>query len=233
MRIVCLTSNGYINCIEPFAYYWNRFAGTLRRVTVACYDVQPQNLPDNFDVLSIGEQADYSWSTGLAKLLTMIDDEVVLLMLEDYFLTFPLGWGVVEDLYRLFDYSYVVKVDLSDDRFKAAHIERGIYHTSQMIEPCPEAPYQASLQAALWRTKFLYSLLEPAENAWQFEKRATKRIQKMQQQGQHLQILGTALPPLVYANAVGGAGGKPGVIEAKHMPDWMWQECVAKGWAHG
>lgn len=243
MKIICLASNQYINCVEPFAYYFNRFSGDDRRpVSVACYDEKPPNLPDNFEVIEIGAQSDYSWSTGLAKLLTLIDDEIILLMLEDYFLSKAVNWRVVESLLGLMQHDHdVIKCDLSDDRQKFACDRLGYFWGAEYLVSGVNTPFQASLQAALWRKDTLYSLLEPAENAWAFEKNGTKRlIAKRNEMSdprfnfcQRLHVIGTMNPPMQYANAVGGQGGKPGVIEAKHMPDWMWEECVAKGWAHG
>lgn len=231
MRIVCLTSNGYINCIEPFAYYWNKFAGTLRQVTVVCYDILPEGLPDNFHVVSVGKQANHTWSTGLEKFLDSIKDDTILLMLDDYFLTSKLDWHRVEELHRLFLYSNVVKIDLTDDRLKVPFIDHGIYGSSEIIESTIDAPFQTSVQAALWRVNFLVTSLARAENAWQYEKNGTERVREARKYGFNGQILGAKQSSLYYANAVGGEGHKPGVIEAKHMPPWMFEECVAKGWA--
>lgn len=242
MRIVCLTSNGYINCIEPFAYYWNKFDPDRHPVTVAHYDVAPTNLPDNFDLIEIGRQADYAWSGGLLKLLDMIDDPLIMLLLEDYFLIEPVKWRVVNSLISLMTHDTdVMKCDLTDDRLIWNYKESGYFHAAAMVTSVPTEPFQASLQAALWQKDTLKQFLDPNEDAWQFEKNGTKRIIAAREAlsdsrfkfSQHLHVMGTRDHPVRYANAVGGAGNKPGVIEAKHMPAWMFEECVAKGWAHG
>lgn len=232
MRIVCLTSNDYINCLEPFAYYWNKFAGDRRQVTVAHYDVAPTHLPDNFEMIEIGKQADYSWSSGLRKALEVVNDEVVLLLLEDYFMCAPVDWGRIDELEFWMQHAWLTvgKVDLTGDRLKTPHT----VVSADLVRSNLDAPFQASLQAALWQSELLRLLLNASENAWQFEKHATNRLSEIRHQGRYTGgILGTRCPAMSYANAVGGAGGKPGVIEAKHMPRWMFEECVAKGWAHG
>lgn len=234
MRIVVLTSNQYHNCLPPFAHFWNKFAGTLRRVTVACYDAPVPELPPNFDALRIGNQADYTWSAGLLKFLDMIEDDVILLMLEDYFIEYAIGWQGIDDLRRLFDYGSIQKIDLSGDRQKVEFIERDIYSNFLLIESVDSSPYQASVQAALWRTSFLKRILAPHETAWQFEKYGTKRIIDQRQRGMPTQILGTLnVHPMYYINAVGGEGNFPGQITEKYMPQWMRDECRAKGWTHG
>lgn len=235
MRIVVLTSNLYHPVLEPFAYYWNTFAGDERRVTVVCYDAPLPTLPDNFNVLRIGQQVDYTWSAGLFRALDMLDTDVILLTLEDYFLINQPNWPLIDECADLLTHrGEVVKVDLSDDRLKHDYlIDRTLKH-GQLIRNADAAPFQTSLQAAIWRTNFLRRFLGPSENPWEFEKRGTKRVIAERQAGAFRGlVLGCKTPPLVYANACGGAGTKPGLIQAKHMPPWQYAECVARGWAHG
>lgn len=235
MRIVCLTSNEYVNCLEPFAHYWNRFAGADRRVTVMGYDVLPSALPPNFDAVSLGCQSDYTWSAGLLRVLDLIRDDVVLLLLEDYFLTESVDWTPIDALtdYYLVKNTHVVKIDLTDDRLKVGHALCAKYAGLDIILSIHNTPFQTSLQAALWRKSFLQQFLALDESAWQFEKNGTRRvIAARRRKVFDGVILGTMTPPMTYANAVGGEGHKPGVIEAKHMPAWMWDECIEKGWAN-
>jgi hypothetical protein len=232
VRIVCLTSNDYINCLVPFAHYWNRFAGADRGVTVVCYERLPEGLPKNFDVVMIGQQSEYTWSSGLLRFLRLIGDEVILLMLEDYFLSAPPHWDRIDELdwWMAQTPYHVAKIDLSGDRLKTPHRVLG----ADLVSSTLDAPFQASVQAALWNVEFLRQMLDASENAWQFEEKGTKRIEALRRSGHYVDgILGTRTPSMGYANAVGGAGHKPGVIEPKHMPGWMWQECIEKGWAHG
>jgi hypothetical protein len=237
VKIVCLTSNGYINCLQPFAYYWNRFTSDEEfgayPVTVACYDVLPEGLPENFEVLSIGKQADYTWSAGLLRLLDQIEDDVILLMLEDYFLTEPVdSWKLTAIANYIGRFESVVKFDLTNDRLKSAHYNGGGIPGIDMIESAEDASFQTSLQAAFWRTSFLRRFAVPPENAWQFEKKGTYRvIAAREAETFDGVIMGTTDPPMQYANAVGGEGNHPGEITTKYMPVWMRDECVAKGWA--
>lgn len=186
-------------------------------------------------MIEIGTQADHTWSSGLLKLLDMFDDEILMLVLDDYFLTEPVNWRDVESLLALMKFDDgVAKIDLTDDRLKVEHTPSFTWQSvDRLICSASNAPFQTSLQAALWRTDFLKRFLDASEDAWQFEKHGTRRVISARQHDTDRLILGTTDPPMRYANGVGGQGGKPGVIEARHMPAWMWEECVAKGWAHG
>ena len=160
MKIVCLTSNGYVNCIEPFAHYWNRFAGSDRRVTVVGYDVAPAALPDNFDWLSLGRQADFTWSSGLLKALDLVHDDVVMLLLEDYFLSERVDWPLIDECADLMRWrTEILKIDLSDDRLKHPYRLHRPLNNGRLIENADDAPFQTSVQAALWKTELLRRFL--------------------------------------------------------------------------
>lgn len=210
-------------------HYFNRFAGADTQVIIAGYDaLPPVGLPDNAEFVSIGNQADYTWSAGLKKLTYWLSDYVILL-LEDYWITAPVDWGVAATLHQGMLYNEnIVKIDLSDDRLKLPHVEIA----PGIVQGEWNAPFQTSVQAALWRTEFLCQFLDDNESVWEFEKNGTRRVIAKRQTGEFSgAILGLKTPLLQYANMVGGMGAKPGVIEAKHCPDWMWQECLEKGWA--
>lgn len=232
MRIVVLTSNQYHNCLPPFAHFWNKFAGADRRVTVACYDAPLPELPPNFDVLRIGNQVDYTWSAGLLKFLDMVDDDVILLMLEDYFLTEAVDWTLIDECADLVRYrTEILKIDLTNDRMKHPYRLHRPVGNARLVENDEDAPFQTSLQAALWKPDLLKQFLHLSENAWQFEKKGTKRvIQHLEQHPASVWVFGTDLPPMRYINAVGGEGNFPGQITEKYMPQWMRDECRAKGW---
>ena len=236
MITVCLTSNKYHKVLVPFAHYRNKFAGSEHDVIVACYDAPLPPLPPNFTPVRIGAQSAYDWSAGLERLLDelLLRQELILLLLEDYLLKEPVDWNRVHqsEAMMIAD-DRIGKFDLTDDRRKLAHSRV----QDNVILSDSETRFQTSLQAAIWRTDTLYQLLRVGESPWQFEKLGTDRwIEKRKSAESAWRddpgnlIYGWLDPPMWYANAVGGAGGKPGQIEAKHMPDWMWRECVQNGW---
>lgn len=233
MKTVVLTSNLYHALLTPFAYYWQRYSG-YQPVTVVCYDAPLPELPVNFSVVRVGKQAEMNWSLGLIEFLNSIDDELILLMLEDYFLDIHVNWKTVETIEELMRFPCIGKVDLTDDRLKLGFRDFGCYNGIHLVSTDEDAPFQTSLQAAIWRKQFLWECLSDGETPWEFEKHGTNRlIRRRQTSSRTPLIFGTREKPLSYANACGGMGNKPGVIERKHMPPAMWQECIEKGWAHG
>lgn len=224
MHAVCLTSNNYIHCVKPFAYLWDKFFGLP--CLVAGYDVQPAELPPGFEFLSIGAQADYTWSAGVLRLLDLIPDEVFILVLEDYFLSEQVDVEAVASLAELIQRrADVAKIDLTDDRLKVGHVSYGRFRHVSLIRSVDDAPFQMSVQAAIWRKGFLRAYLDPEENAWRAEKIGTRRIVDARMQGlERRLILGARTPPMRYVNAIGGEGTMPGTWARHRFPTWMLEE---------
>jgi len=227
LEVVVLTSNNYLCCLPPFAYLFNQFWGKEQPVKVVRYEIRPHNLPANFANYAIGKQADYSWSSGLIKYLKDHEGDLILLMLEDYFLD---GRVNVDEVKRAWDcithFPEVAKIDLTNDRLKVPHSR----WDDRFIQSAPDAPFQASLQAAIWRKDFLLRFLDPKEDAWQFEKLGTKRVIAAREAGKFDGlILGFKQPPMSYINAVGGEGGNSDKWDRKKFPSWMWSELAGRG----
>lgn len=226
---VILTSNKYLRCLPPFAYLFNKF-WPGQSAKVVRYEVRPPSLPANFTNYAIGKQADYTWSSGLLKYLDDHQGGLILLMLEDYFIN-----GAVRELAIKGAWGYmlanpkIAKIDLSDDRLKVPHTIHKDTITQSLIQSAPDAPFQTSLQAAIWRVDFLRRFLDPKEDAWQFEKHGTRRVIAAREAGTFDGlILGFKNPPMSYINAIGGEGGNPGLWDNKKIPPWMVEELSRK-----
>lgn len=224
---VVLTSNNYLRCLPPFAYLFNKFWSKEQAVKVVRYEIRPHNLPANFTNYAIGKQGDYTWSSGLIKFLNDYQGDLILLMLEDYFLDRRVETGMIEWAWgHMLHHPEIAKFDLTNDRLKVAH-ER---HTDQIIKSASGAAFQTSVQAAIWRKDFLLRFLDPKENAWQFEKQGTRRVIEAREKGElEGLILGFRQPPMSYINAVGGEGQNSDKWDHKKFPSDMWNELAGRG----
>ncbi len=239
MEVIVLTSNEYLHCLHPFAYLFNKFWGATQPVKVVRYEHRPRGLSGNFSNFSIGVQANYTWSSGLIKYLHHHNEPLVLLMLEDYFIDKPVDTETIKGAWEYMKQNpSVAKIDLSGDRYKVAHT----FFQDTFIISKTDAPFQTSVQAAIWRKDFLLQFLEPSENAWQFEKKGTKRVIEARQSGEFDglilgysdgQLLGHKESPLSYVNAKGGEGTQPDKWDFKKIPEWMVKELRIKGVLNG
>jgi len=226
--VVVLTSNRYVHCIPPFAYLFNKFWDAGQQVKIVRYDVRPPKTSGNFSNFAIGVQDEYTWSSGLIKYLHYHPGDLILLMLEDYFVDKPVNTKLIKKLWQYMgQHEGIVKIDLTDDRLKMPHrvYNPPLHYDEDLIVSEDNAPFQTSLQAAIWRKDFLLQFLDPTENPWQFEKKGTKRIVQARLSGDFDGlILGCKRPPLSYINAKGGEGKNPEAWDFKKMPQWMAQE---------
>jgi len=227
MNIYVLTSNEYLKCLPGFAYLFNKFWSETQAVKVVRYEIRPQGLPRNFTNYAIGAQSRHSWSSGVVKWLSDTPDDIILLVLEDYYLTKPVDGAAIGGLYQMMvDDKSIAKIDLSGDRMKFAHREYNDY----LVASQDNAGFQTSLQAALWRRDYLRLFLRPGETPWQFEKKGTSRVKRARKAGTFDgKILGVKKPLLNYVNAVGGEGSKPGVFDKRKFPPGIWAQLEGRG----
>lgn len=232
MHVYVLTSNRYMRCLPPFAYLFNKFWGAQQAVTVVGYDERPPRLPSNFGFMQLGVQDQYTWAGGALRMLDLIPDEPFILMLEDYFLSADVNVPQVHGMARYMHANEgVVKIDLTDDRLKVLHTSWEPVQDHPMVVSHDEAPFQMSVQAAIWRPSFMRRFLNDKENAWMSEKNGTRRIIKARQEGKfNGVILGSEHPPVTYINAIGGEGNMPDVWALKRFPGWMRVDLEARGW---
>lgn len=166
------------------------------------------------------------------KLCSLLDDQHLTVLLEDYWLDRPVDLGL---LYHLEGYmrnnSQIVKIDLTNDRVKLEHTAWNDPDApTPLILSGPETLFQASTQAAIWDRRFLWRFLSEKESAWEYEKRATKRMIEARKRGTFDGlILGCQVPPVSYVNVCGGEGTMPEVWALKRMPMWMQNEMKASG----
>lgn len=231
MNLYVMVSNKYIHCLPPFGYLFAKYWGTSQPVTVVGYEARPTKiLPRNFHFVSIGKQETHTFSSGLMTFFSRVRDDYFMLMLEDYFLDFPVRRATIDQCEQvMLDNPDVVKIDLTDDRQRFEHEETdvGKAYGIRFIQSTPGAAYQGSLQAAIWRRDFLLQFLNPKEDAWMMEKNFTRRCITARRDGFAGKILGMKQHPVHYVNAKGGEGTMPDMWARKRFPDWMWKELVA------
>jgi hypothetical protein len=227
VRVVVPTSNAYVHCLPAFSYLFNKYWSAKQHVMVMRYDVRPPKLPSNFYNIAIGNQADYTWSSGLQTYLQLhYHNELLILVLEDYYIDKPIDTARIAVLWALMlEDPNIAKIDLTDDRLKVPHF----YHGDGLVRSADDAPFQTSLQAAIWRKDFLLRILDPKENPWQFEKIGTRRLIALREAGEFSGlILGCKQPPVNYINAIGGMGNAPNRYDDKKFPPALWQELKDK-----
>lgn len=200
MRVVIYSSDKTAWALQPFAHFFNLYWSKDQRVSVFGNSPLPLSLPRNFTFTSIGAfQPVQQWSNDLIKALRSIDDDVICLMMDDYWLNRQVDQLAVKWCYEyMLQRLDVIRFDLTTDRLYARGVTPyGAIGYLDVIKSDTLSPYNFSLQAALWRRELLLEMLMPNETPWEVEEQGTRRLMD-----KPYLVLGTKQSPLHYTIAV-------------------------------
>ena len=224
VRVFVTTCDRYLKYIRPFAYLFNLYWSSLQDVTVLGYKEPDFPLPPNFTFHSLGEDGGQEkWSDGVILALRRVEDELLVLLLEDYWLTRKADNAGVS---TLADYVYehpdVLRLDLTTDRLYAGNMfDIEPYGHYDIIETPPGTPYQMSLQAGIWRRTKLLELLQPGKSPWQVELENSPP--------ERMRVLGTRQNPVRYANVFQG-GDPDTLLNLDRIPGEHVEYMRGQGW---
>lgn len=200
MRVIIYSSDKTQWSLQPFAYLFNRYWSSQVNVNVYINSALPFALPLNFYTQEIGTFLPVSeWTTDLIAALSWMTDDVICLLMDDYWLNRQVNQQAVEWCYEYMQaHPEVARFDLTTDRLYA----RGMSDYCKIgyldiIKSDPESPYHFSFQAALWRRKHLLNCLVPHETPWQAEMKGDARLRAT-----GALVLGTRQSPIHYTIAV-------------------------------
>lgn len=193
--ILCYTCDAYNWCLKPFLYLLDTYWSTDQPLVIG--GTKPLYQATNVRWLNVESRTRERWSDGLIDSLSQIDDDIIALMLEDFFICRRVDNSAIDSLA---DYMRmnpdILKIDLTADRlYSGRALDVGYWGHCDLIETSWDTPYQWSLQAALWNRKHLLNNLRQELSPWDFELQ-DKKLPK-------LQVLGTRQWPLRYVNGVG------------------------------
>lgn len=223
MRVIVLTSDKYLAALRPFAHLFNKYWGADQEVLVAGFAEPRFALPSNFSFHSIGRFVDYPvhrWSNALLDLLSQIEDEAFVLMLEDYWLIRPVdtrGVAMLGDYARQFQ--NVLRIDLTADRlfrhgprYPNDEPDYGYCGYLDLVYSEPSSQYHMSMQPGIWRRDNLRRVLLPGWNPWQTELDGTRHL--MTHHAEKL-VLGTRQAPVKIT--LGYRGGNPDAAQLQGL----------------
>ncbi len=221
VRVFCFTSDKYLWAVKGFVHQMQKY--WLGMETVVIGFTEPDfNLPRNFSFHSVGKFKDYPaerWSDAVIEFLNGVEDEIFVLMLEDYWLTRKVDDKAVDLLtWYMQKYPDISSIDLTTDRLYGSNImDYRSLDTLDLVINSPPAPYHFSLQARMWRRSEILRYLIPGETPWQTELDGSRRMIE-----DRAIVLGTRQIPLRYLIAV--QGGKVAFDGGYQVPGILMRE---------
>jgi len=165
---IVTTSDDYLDLMPEFALRFNEYVGVFD-VTVLCFK-KPEHLPKNFDVVSLGKQADFGdlYTDPLLPYFSTLKSKFFFHLLEDYYMTDYMNHRLLKRTFK-----YCLKNNIRPSKIDLYGTVASRPHTSitnNIILADQNTSYRSSLQGACWRTEYWKELLVPGRNPWQFEK---------------------------------------------------------------
>ena len=168
-RIVITTCNEYSELLTTQLYSFKKhWPDREWPITIATDAISNQLILHS--ELDIYEYKNRYWSNILLNCLQNYEEEIILLLLDDFILRSKVNnqllFSLVLNMKRNKNINYLRLVP----RPKPKSNEMAVFNEIKKNEP-----YRVSLQASLWRKKFLVDFLEVNETPWGFEINGNKR----------------------------------------------------------
>ncbi len=177
MVSVVLTSNKYRHLLENFSTLYHRFFGTDVETIVSCFKRPLKHNFIYYRLITLGDD-DLPWSQQLKKTLRRVDDDLVLLWHEDFYLKAPVEREKLKLLHA------IMLADKTIKRIGLQSVKDGYENCSVLYKPetysglyqlRENAEYLCSMELSLWRKDFLLEMIVENEDHHQIEIEMSKR----------------------------------------------------------
>lgn len=200
MQVVIYSSDKTSWALRPFAHLFNLYWSRDQRVAVFGNTPPDFALPANFTFQSVGPfKPVQQWSNDLIVALNTIDDDVICMMMDDYWLNRQVNAQAVRWCYEYMrQHPNAIRFDMTTDRLYANGAQPyGAIGYLDVIKSDPKSQYNLSLQAGLWRRELLLEMLVLNETPWEVEEKGSARLART-----NYDVLGTKQSPIHYTIAV-------------------------------
>ncbi len=170
-----------VGSCDKYHFLWDKFSFLLDKYWDKGIDIPKYIITQNVDpkihnIQSILVETPL-YTTGLRKALDTIKNEYVLWLQDDYFLRRKLSFGDFNTYCGLTESWKADRFGIHEDStlYAKQQVCNNIYKLKQF------SLYTISLQASIWKTDFLYSLLDHEESPWEFEVQGSERLNNHKQ----------------------------------------------------
>ncbi len=185
LAVLVNSCDKFEDCWHPFFVLWKKFG--IKSLDHAVYlntewrtFTEPDVSVHSLQVCAANDwkrQKPPTWSWCLAKALDAIPEEFVLYLQEDYFLQSQINESALRlVLHQMDEHPEIGCVHLTNIGIRTT---LPASEFAGLKKGNPRDWYYASCQTAVWRKKTLAAILREHEDAWQFERWASKRARLM------------------------------------------------------
>ena len=174
--IIVQSTDSYSDCWNPFFTLFRKYWPTCRHPIILNAETLTYSHP-GLDIRCYAQlcpagPAPATWSESLLSCLSLTQSDVVLLLLDDFFISGPVDDNAVEHylaVMRRCSYPYITLTDHSRERPAIPTEDPSLLEVSQT------ARYRLNTSPALWQREALKGYLLPHESGWAFEVFGSRR----------------------------------------------------------
>lgn len=232
-RVLILTCDAYLEALRITAWLLNKYWKDSPEVLIGGFTPPEYDLPPKFSFLSLGRNESYPverYSDALIKFLQMVDDDVFVFLLDDFWFVYDVpnrGIDIAVDLAR--QTPNLLRIDLIGDR---VHENIAFWNHAEsvatidgytFIKSDPRTPYQYSVAPSVFRRDVLLANTYPGYTPWNLE---TEMTTMLHAKGEAVQVYGTTKPLMLINNGMAQDGkrykrGLRGIDAADAIPEMM------------
>ncbi len=202
--VVVSSCDQFRDAWAPFFYF---FAKHWPDCPYPVYLVTNHGIYRDSQVTCIPVGRDRGWSDNLSLVLGRIGAQYIIYLQEDYFFLRAARTAQLQSDIELVQRNNIPYLGLYPS---AASDEQPFNPEPRFNVLPPSSPMRASLQAAIWETKSLQTLLRPGETGWDMEKLGTERSRSML----FLRVRSCEASPIDYfCTAIKRGAWEPGAVE--------------------
>ena len=171
---------------QAFGYFFNKYWNS--DVAVSCY-FATEELSVSLENFSNIQSGKGEWSDRLSRLLDLVEEEYVIYLQEDMWLSKPVSGKAMAELIELSISNQWKQVKLnSSEVFKTQQSDLFLEGLNLSLLDNQASGFLMSHQATLWNKAFLKQQLLPGEHPWRNERKGTKRLKKLNPEIYHIDL---------------------------------------------
>lgn len=161
MKVIVPVADKYQYLMPVFCEMFNKYWANQDCV-ILCFNLISEKLPDNFEIISIGNDTQY-WTSNLRRYFSTFKEEYFILHLEDFI---------------IYDYVKIDRLNVMEEEMRSG-ADKAMLHSHLNVFADPlhddvmlirqDVEYRTSLHPAIWKTDYFMRFLQEDTSAWGFE----------------------------------------------------------------
>lgn len=172
MSVVVFTSNAYVDLLDGFAHFFNKYWGSHQDVNVIGFKPPKQKMPANFNFISAGKQEDYpakDFCGPFRPVVESLDTKTITYFLDDTYIISKVNIDLHEEIKELISNGVAQKAELFWGGKPQYETTRPWPQNTKFREYAQNTRYRCNLSPGIIEKDYFLSFFENGYSPWDFE----------------------------------------------------------------